>query len=77
MKLIIAVLAEVGKEYADEWQKKIIEAYADPGGKVTYTPKFISGIPKGDHWIRIKASSFFDLADPRSGKGDEGFNNMI
>lgn len=54
--LLFLAESEVGKEYADEWQNKINRAYAGEGRKGPYISRFVSGIPKGEYWIRIKAS---------------------
>jgi len=56
MNLLIMAEANIGKEYADSWQQKIMAAY---GENVSETPKissYVSGVPKGDYPVRLKAS---------------------
>ena len=48
--------SEIGEEYADVWQKKIGDARTQTGEKSALTSRFIPGIPKGEHWLRIKTS---------------------
>lgn len=57
--LLCLAEAEIGKEYADEWQKKVSVAYWEKAEKPLSGPKFVSGIPKSEYWIRIKTT---DLA---------------
>jgi hypothetical protein len=54
----LMVLAEsaVSAEYADVWQNKIRAAYEYSGEEPDTASKFVSGVPKGDYWIRIKTS---------------------
>jgi hypothetical protein len=58
MNLLALAEAGFGAEYAEEWQKRINSAYQEkPVGTPPVTAtKFISGIPKGKHWVRIKAT---------------------
>jgi hypothetical protein len=53
--LLLLADTAAGGAYADEWQQKIREAYEEPKGPV---PKahYVSGIPKGEPWIRIQPS---------------------
>ena len=47
----------INREYADYWLNRIQQARA--GNEVerkTTTSKFVSGVPKGEDWIRIKLS---------------------
>jgi hypothetical protein len=48
--------SEIGKGYANEWQGKISRAYLAESERVPSISRFISGIPKGDYWVRIKTS---------------------
>jgi hypothetical protein len=47
---------ELGMCYADVWQVKISETYTEEGTKTPPPAKFVSGIPKGEHWVRIDLS---------------------
>ena len=56
--------SDVGKEYADRCLKKIDEARKEGlGEKTAVVSRFVSGVPKGEHWIRIAAS---DLISDRA-----------
>lgn len=49
--------SDVGEEYADECLRRIYEARRKGlSEKTTVTSRFVSGVPKGEHWIRIKVS---------------------
>jgi hypothetical protein len=49
--------SEMGKEYADKWQNKINDTRMEVGEKAAVPSRFISGISKSEHWIRIKTSN--------------------
>lgn len=49
--------SEIGQEYADEWQNRIYKARTQAPEKAAVSPRFVSGIAKGEHWIRIKTSN--------------------
>lgn len=52
---------ELGKKYADQYLKRIDDARTkDLGKRATVLPTFVSGIPKGDHWIRIDPKNLID-----------------
>jgi len=78
----LLMLAEmnVDKDYADGWQRQIIDAYQEP---ITVKPKhsrYISGVPKGDHVVRLKCGDIDEKIDKlikQSGLGtkaqDDGY----
>ena len=52
----------LGKEYAEQWLSKIQDAKAR--GLREYPKKqvgFVSGIPKGDEWVRVKITDLVDI----------------
>jgi len=58
--------SEMGIEYAEEWQKRIYKARRQAPEKVAVSSRFVTGISKGEHWIRIKISDLIadsDLAE--------------
>ncbi|MCL1802993.1 MAG: DUF2096 domain-containing protein [Eubacteriaceae bacterium] len=62
MNLLSLAEMLVGLEYAENWQKKIADAFSREGedeeeaiATVTAS-KFLQGVPKSEHWVRIKAS---------------------
>jgi hypothetical protein len=58
MEPILLSLAEseLGKDYADVWQRKIVAARLETNATPTPASKFIPGIPRGEHWLRIKTA---------------------
>ncbi|MFH0897557.1 MAG: DUF2096 family protein [Candidatus Bathyarchaeota archaeon] len=52
--LLYLAESNVGKDYADEWLKKIYRAQTEktPEPPAAST-RFVSAIPKGEHWIKI------------------------
>jgi len=50
-----------GKQYADQWLKRIYEASRKPSDTQTEKPRFIPGIPREQKWIRVKPSSDLPL----------------
>ena len=57
MNLLALAQQSGGTAYADQWQRQIIGAYQTDFVPEAPTPasKFVSGVPKGQHWIRILA----------------------
>lgn len=56
MNLLTIAEEGFGKEYAEAWQKKIIEAYKEEDSGSIRASSHASGIPKNEYWIRIQAS---------------------
>lgn len=56
MNLLTIAEEGLGKDFAETWQKKIIEAYQTHDSDVGKSATYISGIPKTDHWVRLKTS---------------------
>lgn len=52
--------AGVGKQYADEWQRRVNGAYAQQAEKPAPRPGHIPGIPRGAYWIRIQPSELIE-----------------
>jgi hypothetical protein len=65
MNLLALAEENFGAEYAVEWQKKINSAYQEKPAGTHSKPvsKFIPGIPKGEHWVRIKKSELEAVPD--------------
>lgn len=62
--LLYLAESDLGKEYAEEWLKKIYEARKKGLNKRTTLPsRFVSGVPKNEHWIRIKTADLIDDQD--------------
>ncbi|UCD73472.1 MAG: DUF2096 family protein [Candidatus Bathyarchaeota archaeon] len=45
---------ELGKNFADEWLKKISEARSKEVQEPEALGRFVPGVPRSDYWIRIK-----------------------
>jgi len=58
MNLLITAEAAFGKEYADAWSAKIMAAYREEYVAPVKIASFVSGIPKGDHFIRLNVKDF-------------------
>ena len=55
--------SQVGQEYADEWQHRIQKARTQAPENTVSRSRFVSGISRGDHWIRIKTSNIIADSD--------------
>jgi hypothetical protein len=62
---ILLYLAEsgIGKEHADSWQMKINDARTETRAGPAQAPRFVLGVSKGDHWIRIKVADLLSEGD--------------
>lgn len=47
--------AGVGREYADHWQNRMMDAYRATAPKPARFSTYVSGVPKGEYFVRIKA----------------------
>ena len=58
MNLLSLAEINAGKENADVWQRRIIEAYQEDIKQAAppAASKYVTGVPKGRHWIRIQAA---------------------
>ena len=56
MNLLGLAETELGKDYAEEWQKKIIDTYSEQNDSYVKTATFVAGIPKNEYWIRLNTS---------------------
>ena len=62
--LLFLVEADFGKEYANEFSKRIMDMRM--GGfnqEIVSTPRFIAGIPRRAHWIRFKIDDIMGRMD--------------
>jgi len=70
MNLLSLADEKFGKDYAEQWQKKVNEAYMDntkPQVAAAKTPvniaRYATGVPKGEHWIRVQTSWLENVQD--------------
>jgi len=62
--LLYLAESDIGKEYAEKWLKKIYEARKKGlGTRTTLPSRFVTGVPKNEHWIRIKISDLIKDKD--------------
>lgn len=55
--LLYLAESDIGKEYAEKWLQRVYEARREGlTTKTTRPSKFVAGVPKNEHWIRIKTS---------------------
>ncbi len=55
--------SQAGQEYADEWLHRIDKARRQAPENAAIRSRFVSGISKGDHWIRIKTANIIAESD--------------
>lgn len=62
--LLYLAESDVSKEYADKWLKKINSARTMEKNEQTVTKtKYVSGVSKGEYWIRMKSSGLINEAE--------------
>jgi hypothetical protein len=62
INLLSLAETEQGAEYADECMRRIYDArMKGVDGKISVPSKFVAGVPKDDHWVRIQVT---DLLTP-------------
>jgi hypothetical protein len=54
--LMFTAQEKFGADYVERWMKKLDEARKAPAGEGKTPSKFIVGIPRGEHWVRIQIS---------------------
>ncbi len=64
----IALLSDaesyLGKNYADKWLRRIQESKSkEPNDTQKRRSSFLTGIPKGEDWVRVRVSELIDMMD--------------
>ncbi len=54
--LIFTAQEKFSADYAEQWMKKLEEARKASEEEEKAPPKFVAGIPRGEHWVRIEVS---------------------
>ena len=56
--LVIKSHKKLGEKFANEWMEKLKEARRRTyeGKRTESAPRFVPGLPRGKHWIRIKVT---------------------
>ena len=65
MNLLALAENNLGAEAAETWQRRISSAYQEEitvQAAAVSAPKFGSGVPKGDHWVRLQ-SDYLDTVE--------------
>ena len=70
MNLLSLSETSVGREYADEWQKRIDGAYREEPVSPSPKPSFVSGVPKGKHWVRVQTAELTAVGELQKLLGD-------
>lgn len=55
--LMMEAQEKLGSSYADEWLRRLEEAYRQPFDEVAAASRFAVGVPRDQRWIRIKTSA--------------------
>lgn len=64
MNLLSLAETNFGAAYAEDWQRRMAVAGATPVTKPNESAsKFVAGVPKGVHWVRIRQSELEKLPD--------------
>ena len=61
MNLLSIAETAVSGDYADGWQRKIAETYQEQPEPVAKKQTFVTGVPKGDHWVRYETKDLFEI----------------
>ncbi len=61
--LLYLAESDVGKDYAHMWLKNIHQAHMEKVPEAVATSRFVTGVPKGEHWIIINLSGLMDNKD--------------
>jgi len=67
MNLLALAEHNLGRDEAEAWQRRMIAIYREPAVKAAPPPAsgVMSGIPRGDHWIRVQSSYLESVAGAR------------
>ncbi|MFQ6065016.1 MAG: DUF2096 family protein [Candidatus Bathyarchaeia archaeon] len=55
-RLISAAQERFGSEYVERWMKRLEQARRKTYDLEKAAPRFVPGIPKGKHWVRVQVS---------------------
>ncbi len=54
--LIFMMQEKFGSDHVEQWIKKLEDARRAPEGEEEATPRFVPGLPRGKHWVRVQVS---------------------
>jgi len=61
--LMFTAQEKFGADYVERWMKKLEEARKAPEREEKAPLKFVAGIPRGEHWVRIQISEETSKSD--------------
>ena len=75
MNLLSLAEIKFGADYAETWQKAIIGAYREEAANTTpaSASKAVSGVPKGEYWVRVQTSELTAFYEREPDKLPETF----
>jgi len=54
--LVFTVQEKFGLDYVENWMKKLDKARRAPEEEEKAAPRFVPGLPRGKHWVRVQIS---------------------
>jgi hypothetical protein len=54
--LVFLAQEKVGSSFVDKWMERLDRARRAVAKEREVAPRFISGLPRGEHWVRVKVS---------------------
>ncbi|MDH5437482.1 MAG: DUF2096 domain-containing protein [Candidatus Bathyarchaeota archaeon] len=54
--LVFMMQEKFGSSYVEQWIKKLEEARRAPEEEEEAAPRFVPGLPRGKHWVRVQVS---------------------
>ncbi len=61
--LLFLAESAISKEYADEWQTKLIGLYTGESAEAVSRSGFVTGIPRPEYWIKLQTSDLITEKD--------------
>ncbi|NIR86640.1 DUF2096 domain-containing protein [Candidatus Bathyarchaeota archaeon] len=54
--LVLTVQEKFGSDHIEQWMKKLEKAKRAPEEEEKGAPRFVPGLPRGKHWVRVQVS---------------------
>ncbi len=54
--LIFMIQEKFGPNHGEKWIRKLEDARRAPEGEEEAAPRFVPGLPRGKHWVRVQVS---------------------
>ncbi len=75
--LMFMAQEKFGADYVERWMKKLEEARKAPEGEGKAQLKFVVGIPRGEHWVRIQISEETSKSEIERLAKENGLSNKM